>query len=154
MATLSAGIILYRRATPPAVEVLLVHPGGPFWARKDDGAWSIPKGMINPGEEELAAARREFSEETGGTADGTAVELGRFRQPAGKVVVAFAVEGDFDLAAFHSNSFTMEWPPRSGRMQQFLEADRVAWFTPDAAVRKLLPGHAPMIPALLKLLLG
>ncbi len=152
MATLSAGILLYRRPDPGTVEVLLVHPGGPFWAKKDDGAWSIPKGMINPGEVELAAARREFGEETGGAADGPAVELGRFRQPAGKVVVAFAVEGDFDPAAFHSNSFTMEWPPRSGRMQQFLEADRAAWFTPDAAVKKLLPGQAPIIPALLTLL--
>lgn len=154
MATLSAGVLLYRRPSPGAVEVLIVHPGGPFWARKDDGAWSIPKGMINPGEEELAAARREFGEETGGTADGPAVELGRFRQPAGKVVVAFAVEGDFDLATFRSNSFTMEWPPRSGRMQQFLEADRAAWFTPDAAARKLLAGQAPVIPALLKMLVG
>jgi predicted NUDIX family NTP pyrophosphohydrolase len=154
MATLSAGILLYRRPTPGTVEVLLVHPGGPYWAKKDDGAWSIPKGMINPGEEELTAARREFGEETGGTADGAAVEIGRFRQPAGKVVVAFAVEGDFDLASFHSNSFTMEWPPRSGRMQQFLEADRAAWFTPDAAVKKLLPGQAPAVPALLKLLAG
>ncbi len=152
MASLSAGILLYRRPMPGTVEVLLVHPGGPFWARRDDGAWSIPKGMINPGEEELVAARREFGEETGGAALGPAVELGRFRQPAGKVVVAFAVEGDFDPVNFQSISFTMEWPPRSGRMQQFLEADRAVWFAPDAAVKKLLPGQAPMIPALLKLL--
>ena len=148
MATLSAGIIHYRRDTPPAVEVLLVHPGGPFWARKDDGAWSIPKGMINPGEEELAAARREFSEETGGTADGTAVELGRFRQPAGKVVVAFAVEGDFDLAAFRSNSFTMEWPPRSGRRQEFPEIDRAEWFTLDDARAKLVSAQVELLDRL------
>ncbi|MCW5696196.1 MAG: NUDIX domain-containing protein [Bauldia sp.] len=147
MATLSAGLLLYRRM--PALEVLLVHPGGPFWAKKDDGAWSIPKGLVHPGEAELDAARREFGEETGGIAAGPAVELGRFRQPAGKVVVAFAVEGDFDLAAFRSNSFTMEWPPRSKRMAAFPEADRAGWFDPDAAARKLLPGQVPIVAALL-----
>lgn len=149
MATLSAGILLYRQPTPAAVEVLLVHPGGPFWAKKDAGAWSIPKGLIHPGEAELAAARREFGEETGGVADGPAVELGRFRQPAGKVVVAFAVPGDFDLAGFRSNRFTMEWPPRTGRMQEFPEADRAEWLGPQMAAEKLLSGQVPIMAALL-----
>ena len=154
MATVSTGILLYRRPSLAAVEMLLIHPGGPFWAKKDLGAWSIPKGIINPGEEELAAARREFGEETGGVADGPATELGRFRQPGGKVVVPFAVEGDFDLARFRSNTFKMEWPPRSGKLQEFLEADRADWFAPDRAVEKLLPGQKPIVPALLKLLVG
>ncbi|MGV8839726.1 MAG: NUDIX domain-containing protein [Bauldia sp.] len=154
MANLSAGILLYRRPSPGSVEVLLVHPGGPLWIKKDAGAWSIPKGNLHPGEAEIDGARREFSEETGGVAAGRAVELGRFRQPSGKVVVAFAVEGGFDLAAFRSNTFEMEWPPRSKRMMVFPEADRAAWFPPDVAAEKLLPGQAPMIPALLKLLLG
>ncbi len=153
MATLSVGILLYRRPTPGTVEVLLVHPGGPFWAKKDLGAWSIPKGVIHPGEVELDAARREFSEETGGTADGPAVELGRYRQKAGKVVAVYAVEGDFDLAGFKSNSFTMEWPPRSGKYPEFPEADRAEWFAPDVAATKLIEGQAPAIAALLKHLL-
>jgi predicted NUDIX family NTP pyrophosphohydrolase len=152
MANLSTGILLYRRV-PGGVEVLLVHPGGPLWAKKDDGAWSIPKGNLHPGEAEIAGARREFSEETGGVADGRAFELGRFRQPSGKVVVAFAVEGAFDLADFHSNTFELEWPPRSKKMREFPEADRAAWFTPDVAAVKLLRGQAPMIPALLEHLL-
>ncbi len=152
MATLSAGILLYRRSTEGAIEVLLVHPGGPLWARKDAGVWSIPKGLIYPGEEELAAARREFAEETGGVADGPAVEIGRFRQPAGKVVVAFAVEGDFDLAGFRSSTFTMEWPPRSGKTPTFPEADRAAWLNPAEARDKLLPGQVPILAALLEVL--
>ncbi len=149
MANLSAGILLYRRPSPALVEVLLIHPGGPLWVKKDAGAWSIPKGNLNPGEAELAGARREFNEETGGVADGPAVELGRFRQPSGKVVVAFGVEGHFDLRTFRSNTFTMEWPPRSKKMQEYPEADRAAWFTPEVAVEKLLQGQAPAIPALL-----
>ncbi|MCW5715655.1 MAG: NUDIX domain-containing protein [Bauldia sp.] len=153
MANLSAGILLYRRVTG-GVEVLLVHPGGPLWAKKDEGAWSIPKGNLHPGEAEVAGARREFNEETGGVADGRAFELGRFRQPSGKVVVAFAVEGDFDLADFRSSTFEMEWPPRSKKMREFPEADRAAWFSPDVAAVKLLPGQAPMIPALLEHVLG
>jgi predicted NUDIX family NTP pyrophosphohydrolase len=152
VATLSVGILLYRRPGPGAVEVLLIHPGGPYWAKKDAGAWSIPKGLINPGEAELDAARREFTEETGGVADGPAVELGRFRQPGGKVVVAFAVEGDFDLADFRSDTFTMEWPPRSMAMREFPEADRAQWFPPELAREKLLPGQVPIIAALLELL--
>lgn len=154
MADLSAGILLYRRPFPGTVEVLLVHPGGPLWLKKDAGAWSIPKGNLHPGEAEVDGARREFAEETGGVAAGRAVELGRFRQPSGKVVVAFAVEGDFDLQSFRSNTFEMEWPPRSRRMKAFPEADKAEWFSPEAAAEKLLSGQAPMIPALLKLLVG
>ena len=152
MANLSAGVLLYRR-TKSGIEVLLIHPGGPVWAKKDDGAWSIPKGNLHPGEAEVAGARRELSEETGGVADGRAFERGRARQPSGKVGVAFAGEGDFDLADFRSNTFQMEWPPRSKKMQEFPEADRAQWFTPDVAATKLLPGQAPMIPALLEHLL-
>jgi predicted NUDIX family NTP pyrophosphohydrolase len=107
------------RGSAPEIEVVLVHPGGPFWAGRDAGAWSIPRGRILPGEEELTAARREFFEEVGSVADDPAVELGRFRQPGGKVIVAFAVEGDLDIAKFHSNTFTLEWPPRSVRMLNF-----------------------------------
>src|SRR5690606_11539318 len=123
-------------------------------AKRDDAAWSIPKGVIHPGGEELDGARREFAEETGGSAAGPATELGRFRQPGGKVVAAYAVEGDFDLAAFRSNSFKMEWPPRSGMIQEFPEADRVGWFAPEMAIRKLLAGQQAVVPALLRLLAG
>jgi predicted NUDIX family NTP pyrophosphohydrolase len=145
----SAGILLYRRGDA-GVEVLLVHPGGPFWAKKDDGAWSIPKGLIDAGEDPLLAARREYTEETGGTASGTAIALGDFKQPGGKIVTAFAVEGDFDLADFSSTSFTMEWPPRSGRQAEFPEADRAEWFAVEDARVKILKGQAPMLDVLLK----
>ena len=145
----SAGILLYRRRHG-GVEVLLVHPGGPFWASKDDGAWSIPKGAYEPGEEPLAAARREFAEETGGRLDGEAVALGSFRQSAVKTVDAWAVEGDFDPAGLTSNTFAMEWPPRSGRMGEFPEVDRAQWFTPAEAARKILKGQRPILEALLR----
>ncbi len=145
----SAGILLYRRRGPD-VEVLLVHPGGPFWARKDDGAWSIPKGVYEPGEDPLAAARREFEEETGARPEGEAVPLGSFRQSAAKIVDVWAVEGDFDPAGLESNTFTMEWPPRSGNMREVPEVDRAEWFTPEAASRKLLKGQRPVIEALLR----
>src|SRR5271163_4511431 len=112
MPKLSAGILLFRRR-PTGVEVMLVHPGGPFWARKDAGAWSIPKGLVNEGEDWLAAAKREFQEETGMAIEGDFVELGAFKQPGGKTVVAFACEGDFDPASLASNTFSMEWPPHS-----------------------------------------
>jgi predicted NUDIX family NTP pyrophosphohydrolase len=144
----SAGILLYRRPQG-GVEVLLVHPGGPFWAKKDDGAWSIPKGEYAPGEEPLAAARREFEEETGARAEGEAVALGTFRQPSGKIVDAWAVEGDFDPATLKSNTFTLEWPPRSGKMREVPEVDRAGWFTPEEAARKLLKGQRPILEALL-----
>src|SRR5579871_123664 len=114
MPKVSAGILLFRRR-PSGVEVLLVHPGGPFWARKDDGSWSIPKGLVDEGEDPLAAARREFFEETGATVEGPFLDLGAHKQPGGKIVTAFACEGEFDPATLRSNTFAMEWPSRSGR---------------------------------------
>ena len=144
----SAGTLLYRltRAGP---EVLLVHPGGPYWAKKDDGAWSIPKGLYEEGEDARAAAKREFAEETGCVPAGALVPLGDFKQPGGKVVTAFAAEGDFDLADFRCDTFTMEWPPKSGRMAEFPEADRAAWFGIGEARRKILKGQARILQALL-----
>jgi predicted NUDIX family NTP pyrophosphohydrolase len=146
----SAGLILYRHRQG-GIEVLLVHPGGPFWARKDDGAWSIPKGEHGPGDDPLAAAQREFVEETGGNPPaGEAVALGSFRQSSGKIVEAWAVDGDFDPAGLVSNAFTMEWPPRSGRMREFPEVDRAGWFRPEEAMRKLTKGQRPILAALLQ----
>jgi len=147
----SAGLLLYRRVGfgPSAVEVLLVHPGGPFWARKDAAAWSMPKGVMTAGEEPLATARREFAEETGSTPPATPPTLlGEFRQGSGKVVVAYAVEADFDVRKFHSNTFTMEWPPRSGRMVEFPEADKAAWFELGDAAVKIHKGQVPILAAL------
>ena len=123
----SAGILLFRRR-PGGVEVLLVHPGGPFWAKKDEGAWSIPKGEAEPGEDLLAVARREFREETGAALEGAVLDLGGVKQKGGKTVVAWAAEGDFDPASLTSNTFAMEWPPRSGKRAEFPEVDRAAWF--------------------------
>ena len=145
---------MYRRAGPEGVELFLAHPGGPFWAKKDDGAWTIPKGMIDDGENALAAARREFAEETGGHADGDAIALGDYKQPGGKVIVAFAAEGDCDPAKLRSNTFTLEWPPHSGKMREFPEVDRAAWFTPEEAMRKILKGQQPIVVALLRHLGG
>src|SRR5262245_49800783 len=123
----SAGLLLFReRSTGP--EVLLVHPGGPFWARKDAGAWSIPKGEIGDDEDPLSAAWREFQEETGFTAGQQAIRLPPLRLPSRKILHAWAVRGDADPAALHSNTFPLEWPPKSGRMQEFPEVDRAAWF--------------------------
>lgn len=150
----SAGILLYRRRERGGLEVLLVHPGGPFWARKDEGAWSIPKGVYAPGEDPLAAARREFAEETGARLEGQAIALGSFRQSAAKTVDAWAVEGEFDPVTLKSNTFAMEWPPRSGRMREVPEVDRAAWFTPEEAARKLLKGQRPIVEALLEHLGG
>ncbi len=133
MAKTSAGILLFRRA-PAGVEVLLVHPGGPFWAKKDVGAWSIPKGLADEGEDLLAAAKREFLEETGMPVEGEFLDLGAHKQPSGKTIVAWACEGDFDPASLKSNTFSVEWPPRSGRMAEFPEVDRAAWFSIDEAL--------------------
>ena len=141
----SAGILVYRRAAGGAVEFLLAHPGGPFWARRDDGAWSIPKGLIGEGEETLAAARREFEEETGQPVEGDFAPLAPLRQKSGKMVHAWLVEADLDLDSFRSNLFEMEWPRRSGRRQSFPEIDRVGWFAPDLALTKILPGQAGFI---------
>ena len=148
MAKRSAGILMYRRSGE-RIELLLVHPGGPFWARKDDGVWSIPKGLCLEGEDPLAAARREFAEETGCIPSGNFIDLGHFRQPGGKIVAAWALEGDFDTGNLNSNLFAMEWPPKSGRMQEFPEADRAEWFEPSHALRKILKGQVPIIRTLL-----
>jgi len=147
MSQRSAGILLYRGA-PKALEVFLVHPGGPFWAKKDDGAWSIPKGLVEEGEDLQAAARRELEEETGVRVTTPLVELGAFRQPSGKIVIAFAAEGDCDAAAIRSNEFEMEWPPISGRMGRFPEVDRAGWFTPEVALIKILKGQQPIVQVL------
>ena len=148
LAIRSAGILLYRHGTN-GIEVFLVHPGGPFWARKDDGGWSIPKGLHEPGEPPDTAARREFEEETGTTLSASLVPLGDFRQPGGKLVTAFAAEGDIDPGTVKSNTFTMEWPPRSGRVAAFPEIDRGGWFDPQMAARKMLKGQRPILDALI-----
>lgn len=132
------------------LRVLLVHPGGPFWARKDAGAWTIPKGEHADGEEPLAAAKREFAEELGVAPAGEFVPLGEIRQKAGKLVTAFAVEGDFDIGALVSNTFELEWPPRSGRKASFPEVDRAAWFTPDEARAKILDAQRELIDRLVQ----
>lgn len=147
MAKLSAGILVYRRVSS-AAEVLLVHPGGPFWRSKDAGAWSIPKGEYDENEDPEAAARREFSEETGWVLAGDLVPLGAVRQGGGKTVTAFAVEGDFDVSTLRSNTFELEWPPRNGRMQAFPEVDRAAWFGLAEASRKIIAGQRPFLERL------
>ena len=140
----SAGILLYRlRATGP--EVFLVHPGGPFWARRDLGAWSVPKGEVGEGEDLLEAAKREFFEETGGRVEGEFIQLAPLRQRSGKVVHAWAVEGDLDASSITSNTFAIEWPPRSGKSRMFPEVDRAGWFTLPEAREKLLPGQRPFL---------
>lgn len=151
MASLSAGIMLYRRHGG-ALEVLLVHPGGPFWRRRDEGAWMIPKGAVEPGEEIADAALREFEEELGSRPAGTLESLGRVRQSGGKWVEAFALEGDLDPNTIVSNDFLCEYPPRSGRMRSFPEVDRAAWFTIPAAQAMILPSQGPLLGALEKLL--
>ena len=147
MAKESAGLLLYR-LKGDALEVLLVHPGGPFWAKKDEGAWSIPKGELAAGEDALAAAIREFAEETGTTLSGDFRALPPIKQAGGKVVRAWAIEGDLDPATIRSNSFEMEWPPRLGRRQSFPEIDRAGWFGPDEAREKILPAQAPLLDRL------
>ncbi len=151
MPSQSAGILMYRRSGE-RVEVLLVHMGGPFWARKDAGAWSIPKGEFVDGEDALAAARREFREETSFEVGGAFVALEPAKQSGGKRVVAWAVEGDLDAAAARSNTFEMEWPPRSGRKASFPEIDRAEWFPLDTARAKILKGQAPLLDQLERLL--
>ena len=151
MARRRAGILLYRR-TAHGPEVLLVHPGGPYWARRDAGAWSIPKGEHDASDvDPQACALREFAEETGTTLTRKdLVPLGEVRQRGGKVVAAWAAEGDLDAAAIRSNTFELEWPPRSGRRQAFPEVDRAGWFDPDAAREKLLPAQAAFVDRLLE----
>jgi len=144
----SAGLVLYR-VRDGKTEVLLVHPGGPFWKRRDEGVWSIPKGEIEPGEARLDVARREFQEELGmPPPDGDLAPLGSIRQAGGKVVHAWASPGDVDVSDISSGTFTIEWPPRSGRMQEFPEVDRAAWFDLATARRMILPAQSPFLDRL------
>ncbi|HUS41320.1 MAG TPA: NUDIX domain-containing protein [Ilumatobacteraceae bacterium] len=147
--TRSAGIVLRRRTANGAVEVLLGHMGGPFWQRRQEGAWTIPKGEVEPGEEPLAVARREFHEELGmPVPPGDLVDLGEVRQAGGKVVRAWAVEGDLDVEAIVSNTFELEWPPKSGRIQSFPEIDRAAWFDLESARAVIVAGQRPLLDRL------
>lgn len=153
MPVLSAGLLAHRRGPDGELQVLLVHPGGPFWARKDLGAWSIPKGEYQPDDEPHAAAHREFREELGlAPPDGTERFLGERRQPSGKRLSVWAIEGDVDLTATHSNEVTIEWPRGSGRTLTFPEVDRAEWFDLDEARRRLLRGHVAFLDDLLAVL--
>ena len=147
----SAGLLLFRQRDKK-VQVLLAHPGGPFWSRKDQGVWTIPKGLIGPSESLLSAAQREFAEETGYRPGGEAIPLGSAKQPGGKVVHVWAIEGDWDPVDLQSNTFEMEWPPRSGRRQSFPEIDRASWFGIVEARLKILKGQAAFLDHLLETL--
>jgi len=147
MAKKSAGLVMYR-IRGGALEVLLVHLGGPLWGKKDAGAWFVPKGEIEPGEDEFAAAQREFEEETGFKSTGPFLALGSVKHKSGKTVTAWAFEGDCDPAALRSNTFTMEWPPRSGKHHEFPEVDRAAWFTIEAAREKIHPAEFELLDRL------
>jgi len=154
MPKLSAGLLLYR-ITEAYVEVLLGHPGGPFWAKKDDGAWSIPKGEYGEGEDPWSAARREFEEELGKPPpDGPRIDFPPLRQPSGKIITAYAVRGDLDLDGAVSNTFTLEWPKGSGNVREYPEIDRVDWFSVDAARSKLLKGQRPLLDQLMNAVEG
>jgi len=146
MSKRSAGLLLFRRVSQ--LELFLVHPGGPFWAKKDDGAWSLPKGEYAEDEDALRAAKREFQEETGVAVDGDFLPLGELRQPGGKMVTAWALERDMEPSLVKSNLFAMEWPPRSGRTQEFPEVDRAAWFPVAIARSKLLKGQVAFLDRL------
>jgi predicted NUDIX family NTP pyrophosphohydrolase len=149
MPKLSAGVLLYR-TRDGVVEVLIAHPGGPFWARKDDGAWSIPKGEYTDGEDPWAVAQREFQEELGLPVPvGSRIDFGALKQPSGKVITAFAVGADLDVTDTHSNTFEMEWPKGSGTMREFPEIDRVGWFAVAQARTKLLKGQRPFLDRLM-----
>jgi predicted NUDIX family NTP pyrophosphohydrolase len=145
----SAGLLVYR-LRERALEVFLVHPGGPFWTKRDDGAWSIPKGEYTPDEDRLDAAKREFKEETGFEVHGEFAPLGSVKQAGGKIVDAWSIEADVDPAKLVSNTFLLEWPPRSGASVEFPEVDRADWFPIDLARRKILPGQLPLLDSLVK----
>ncbi len=147
----SAGILMYKKARR-SILVLLVHPGGPFWRKRDDGAWSIPKGEYGDDEAPESAARREFAEETGCATDGALQPLGELRQKSGKVVTAFALKGVFDTSRLRSNLFEIEWPPRSGHFQSFPEIDRAEWFSLSEAGQKIVAGQRPFLESLERLL--
>ena len=149
MPKLSAGLLMYRDGDGQ-LEVFLVHPGGPYWAKKDLGSWTIPKGEYSESEDPLHAAQREFQEETGFTAEGSFIALGDLRQPSGKILAAWAFEGDCDPGRLKSNTFLMEWPPRSGRQAEFPEVDRGAWFAIETARERILPGQRPLLDCLLR----
>lgn len=148
----SAGLLVFRRTG--GLDCLLAHPGGPFWRRRDDGAWTIPKGLVENGADLLTTARREFSEETGFVADGHFIPLHAVKQKSGKVVHAFAVEADFPAERFTSNTFELEWPPRSGRRQTFPEVDRLQWFSLEAARQKIIGYQQPFLDELRALVFG
>jgi predicted NUDIX family NTP pyrophosphohydrolase len=151
----SAALLVYRLSAQDGLEVLVAHMGGPFWARRDAGGWSIPKGECEAGEDPLATARREFAEEMGAAApDRAPVRLGEWRQPSGKVIICYAVEGDFDLSGFRSNTFSLEWPRGSGVIQEFPEMDRAEWMTVERAATKLVKGQLPILAALQQQLPG
>jgi predicted NUDIX family NTP pyrophosphohydrolase len=145
----SAGLLAYRRKNN-VLEVLLVHPGGPFWAKKDIGAWSIPKGEYNPEEDPLSVAKREFHEETGIQPDGVFIALGEQKQAGGKIVTIWALENDYDASGMKSNTFPLEWPPRSGRIVEFPEVDRWEWFSIDEANKRILTGQKAFLDRLLQ----
>ncbi|MEW6249833.1 MAG: NUDIX domain-containing protein [Planctomycetota bacterium] len=153
MPKMSAGLLVYRGRSA-ALEVLLVHPGGPIWARRDDGVWTIPKGELDPGEDELAAARREFAEETGVQPTGPFISLGEVRQKGGKLVRAWAWSADLDPRALRSNTFTIEWPPKSGQLRSFPEVDRAEYFALPEARRKINPAQAALLERLEQLVAG
>ena len=144
----SAGLLMYRRIAGGAIEVLLAHPGGPYWRNKDDGAWTIPKGEFEAPEEAMVAARREFLEETGFAPRAPFIPIGEIRQKGGKRIQAWAFEGDADPAGLRSNEFEIEWPPRSGKRQSFPEVDAIAWFSPDQARVKMNPAQAEWLDRL------
>ena len=149
MANQSAGILLYR-VKNKVVELFLVHPGGPFWQKKDIGAWTIPKGEFTVTEDALTAAKREFEEETGVALSGNFIELSPVKQKAGKLIHAWAAEGDIDASSISSNSFSLEWPPKSGKRQEFPEVDRAEWFEADKAKEKINPAQTSFIDELLQ----
>jgi predicted NUDIX family NTP pyrophosphohydrolase len=147
----SAGLLMYRRRGE-ALQILLVHPGGPFWAKKDLGAWSIPKGEFGEDEDALKAARREFEEETSFLPTGNFIRLGAIKQPSGKLIHAWAFEGDLDAKKIQSNTFLMEWPPQSGNQQEFPEVDRAEWFTVETAREKIIKGQVGFVDELQRVL--